>query len=185
MFEHVYDADGFAGALASQMRPGARLVFSLPNMRAMLREKHTNTLNFEHTVLLAEEHVAYWLAKHEFRLLEKGQYLDSHSLFFAAVREDGAPEKPLSPELYSEFKSLFTEYTRYYKSLVAQLNRQIESSDRPVYIFGAHVFSQSLFAYGLQSEGIVCVFGQRPQKAGTPALRRQFAGGITTNFAGR
>ena len=87
VFEHIYEPDRFMSHLAGFMPEGKSLVFSLPNMQAMMERKYTNCINFEHTVLLTEPYVEHLLAKHGFRLQKKSYFMDDHSIFYAAVRD--------------------------------------------------------------------------------------------------
>ena len=53
------------------MDEGKHLIFSVTNMNRMLELKYTNCLNFEHSILLVEPYIDYFLSKHGFKLLSK------------------------------------------------------------------------------------------------------------------
>jgi len=166
VFEHIYEPDQFMSYLAKFMEEGKHLVFSLPNMQIMLERKYTNCINFEHTIFLTEPYVEYLLAKHGFRLLAKEYFMDDHSIFYAAVRDNSVNPIKLPDDLYQKNKKLYMDYVRYHQELILKLNKIIQSSSAPVYLFGAHVFAQYLIAFGLDVSKIVCLLDNDKKKHG-------------------
>jgi len=166
VFEHIYEPDKFMQHLAKFMSSGMRLIFSLPNMQKMLEKKYTNCINFEHTVWLTEPYVEYLLAKHGFRLTEKEYFLEDHSIFFSAIRDFEVSPVELPLGLYDYNKKVYQDYIDYYNELIIQLNSQIQNAESPIYIFGAHVFSQYLIVNGLDAHNIVSILDNDPNKQG-------------------
>ncbi len=166
VFEHIYNPNDFMRDLSSFMPEGKKMIFSLPNMQAMLEKKYTNCLNFEHTVLLSEEYIDYLLAKHGFRLLEKEYFKNDHSIFYAVVRDTHVRVRELRNNLYEENKKLYLEYIDYHKKLVNNINNIINEVNQPIYLFGAHIFSQFLLEMGLNNESIICILDNDPKKIG-------------------
>ena len=166
VFEHIYEPDQFVGHLADFISEGDQLIFSLPNIRVMLERKYTNGLNFEHTVFLTEPYIEYLLAKHGFRLLEKNYFLADHSIFYATVRDASIEPMELPLGLYEKNKQLYLDYVQYHEALIVELNAVIEKSIRPVYLFGAHVFSQYLIEFGLETGKIAGLLDNDPNKHG-------------------
>ena len=166
VFEHIYEPDQFMRHLAGFMGEGKHLVFSLPNMQAMLERKYNNCINFEHTVFLTEPYVEFLLAKHGFRLLTKKYFMDDHSIFYAAVRDPSVKPLELPHGLYEKNKQLYMDYVHYHEELIQDMNRRISDSTQPVYLFGAHIFAQYLIAFGLDTSRIVSLLDNDPQKQG-------------------
>lgn len=166
VFEHIYDPDQFMNHLSRFLDPGKHLVFSLPNMQAMLERKYTNCINFEHTVFLTEPYLEFLLAKHGFRLLAKEYFMDDHSIFYAAVRDRSVMGIALPPGLYRKNKQLYGDYVRYHEELIRDLNGRMAVTAQPVYLFGAHVFAQYLIAFGLDTSRVVSLLDNDPQKQG-------------------
>ncbi len=166
VFEHIYEPDQFMVHLACFMQEGKNLVFSLPNMQVMLDRKYTNCINFEHTVFLTEPYVEFLLAKHGFRLTSKEYFMDDHSIFYAATRDNSVKPVELPCDLYQKNKNLYIDYVRYHQELILGLNRIIQNLSVPVYLFGAHVFAQYLIAFGLDVCKIVCLLDNDPKKQG-------------------
>jgi hypothetical protein len=170
VFEHFYQPDQFIRNLSRFMPLGTRMVFSLPNLQVMLERKYTNFINFEHTVLLSENYVDYLLAKHGFQVTAKEHFLDDHSVFYAAVRTfDGSSRPPhlLDANSYSTNRDLYLAYVDYHRDLVSRLNAKMRADDSgPIFLFGAHVFSQYLVAFGLDTSIIQCLIDNDRAKHG-------------------
>jgi len=166
VFEHIYKPEEFMLQLSEFMDAGKQLIFSLPNMQAMLERNYTNCINFEHTIFLTEPYVDYLLAKHGIKILAKEYFMEDHSIFYAAIREAGVKPMPLSQDLYEANKALFLSYVDFHKALIADLNQRMEQASQPIYLFGAHVFAQYLLEMGLNTEKIVCLLDNDPKKQG-------------------
>jgi len=166
VFEHIYNPDTFMKQLSSFMAPGKKLVFSLPNMQVMLERKYTNCINFEHTVFLTEPYVEFLLAKHGFKLIAKEYFMEDHSIFYSAVRDIEVMPSSLPDYLYERNKKLYIDYVSYHNFLINDLNEKMSSLVQPIYLFGAHVFAQYLIEMGLNTDKIVCLLDNDPQKHG-------------------
>lgn len=166
LFEHIYEPDQFMAQLGAFMTPGQQLVFSLPNMQAMLERHYTNAINFEHTVLLTEPYVEHLLAKHGFQLLDKEYFMEDHSIFYRALRADAVAPQPLPSGLYDQNRRLYLDFLDYHERLIAQLNARLRAASGPVYLFGAHIFAQSLIGFGLDTTRIVCLLDNAASKQG-------------------
>jgi len=165
VLEHIYYPDKFIKAIANNLDEGKNLFFSLPNMQIMLKRKYTNCINFEHTIFLAEPYVKHLLSKYGFRLIKKDFFLEDHSIFYAFVREVNSPVIELPYNLYEKHKKLYLDYISYHLELVATLNRKInKEKSKPIYLFGAHIFTQYLIEFGLNSDKIVCLLDNDTNK---------------------
>lgn len=166
VFEHIYNPDNFMSHLSAFMSPSQNLVFSLPNMQVMLERKYTNCINFEHTVFLTEPYVEFLLAKHGFKISAKKYFMDDHSIFYYAVRETGVQAAPLPPNLYQSNKKLYIDYVNHHNNLIANLNQAMSECMQDIYLFGAHVFAQYLIEMGLNTDKLVCILDNDPNKQG-------------------
>lgn len=72
-------------------------------MQKWLENKWTNTLNFEHTILLTENVVEHLLATHGFKIQEK-QYFAEHSIFYNTKYDKTAHHKKTLPNEYKKIK---------------------------------------------------------------------------------
>lgn len=154
VLEHIYNPDEFMEHKASFMQDGNLLIFTLPNMEAMLQRKYTNCINFEHTVYITEPYVEYYLNKHGFEILEKSYFKENHSIFYCAKKVSKEIPYKLPEGLYNINKKVFQEYINTHQKDVANINSIVQNTTVPVYLFGAHIFSQYLISFGLDTEKI-------------------------------
>jgi SAM-dependent methyltransferase len=171
VFEHIYNPDLFVQHLAGFLPAGKRLIFSVPNMRVMLQRQYTNCLNFEHTVYLDEDYIELLLNRHGFRVVEKAYFLDDHSIFFCALRDPAVREQPLPADLYTVNRGLYLDYVEAHRTQVQAINRRLAQAQDErqavrAFLFGAHVFSQYLLAFGLDLSRIESILDNDPNKQG-------------------
>lgn len=165
VFEHVYDPTEFMQNISNIMHNGNKLIFTLPNLQIMLENKYTNCINFEHTIFLSEPYIEYLLSKFGFRVIEK-TYFSNHSIFYSTVRDDTVAPFELDPNLYEQNKQIYLDYVKYYEDLIIELNNKSKYTTLPIYLFGAHVFSQYLLTLGLDSTKINSILDNDPKKHG-------------------
>jgi SAM-dependent methyltransferase len=166
VFEHIYNPDEFIQHLSNFMDEGKYLLFSIPNMQAMLERKYTNCINFEHTVYLTEPYINFLLTKHGFRVESKKYFMDDHSIFYAAVRDSNCLPAEIPSGLYELNKKTFLDFVVHHQRIIIDLNNKIESSEAPVYLFGAHIFAQHLIEMGLNTTKIKCLLDNDKKKQG-------------------
>jgi hypothetical protein len=166
--EHMYAPRQFIADVARLAQPGDHHCFSVPDLRTWLQRGYTNAMNFEHSFLLTEADVQALLAEQGFRVVAREPFGDQHSVFYATVKaEPGsiAPQ-PVGPGAYAANKALILDYRSKLLAEVQHLNAQIQRVEGPVFLFGAHVFSQTLLALGLDSSRIDCLLDNAAMKHG-------------------
>jgi len=157
VLEHVYNVDEFLSHQSSFMQESSLLLFSVPNMQVMIDNNYTNCVNFEHTMLLTEPYIEYLLAKHGYALVDKEYFMTDHSIFYCARKSLNVEKIELSTSLYDKNLKSFCSYIQFHLDEVQRLNKIIDKASSPVYLFGAHVFSQYLISFGLDTTKIVCL----------------------------
>jgi 2-polyprenyl-3-methyl-5-hydroxy-6-metoxy-1,4-benzoquinol methylase len=167
VLEHVYDPESFLMDVSSFLPVGGKFLFGYPNLEYLFSSKFTNAINFEHSMLMTDYYVDYFLEKTGFKLLEKVDFLN-HSHFYAVEKlpdsKDHKIEWPASR--YEHYKTMFQDYISYHQSMVEEVNRKVAETDSEVFLFGAHIFSQYLFSFGLNSDRIKSVLDNSPMKQG-------------------
>ena len=168
VFEHVYFPDKFNSDIASFLKEGQSLIFSLPNMEEMLKRNYTNCLNFEHSIFITEPYVEHFLSKNGFRMIEKQYFKEDSSIFYAYVKDVSTKLIRLPKNLYEHNKSLYADYLQYHQKLILELNEKISKTklQQPIYLFGAHIFSQTLIQFGLSTKRIVNLLDNDIKKQG-------------------
>lgn len=148
VLEHAYEPKEFIAKIASLLPVGGKLIFAYPNLEWWVRKKYTNALNFEHTMMLTDYHVDYLLKLNNFKIIKKIAYID-HSFFYVTEKVSCMPSAEMPLTQYFEYKKLFMEFINYHIKSVRELNKMIDAVGEPVYLFGAHIFSQYLLCFGL------------------------------------
>lgn len=166
VFEHTYSPFIFMEHIGKFLKNGQKHIFTFPTLLPMLEKKWTNCLNFEHTVFLTEDITEYILEKCGFKILEKKYYGNPHSVFYATEKIGQTAELPVTKNHYDEYQKLFMDYVNYHVDMIKDLNEKIEKTNKPVYLFGGHIFSQFLLAFGLKSDKIVSILDNSPMKQG-------------------
>jgi 2-polyprenyl-3-methyl-5-hydroxy-6-metoxy-1,4-benzoquinol methylase len=165
VFEHTYSPVEFLRTLRRLIKPGDRHIFSLPNMRALLAKYYTNCLNFEHTCFLTESTIEWALQQAGFKVLATEFFREDHSIFYATEATDQVLNLAL-PNQYNENKRLFEAFLAHNEEIVEKLNKELREIEGPVYLFGAHLFSQYLISWGLNLSKIIGVLDNSPMKIG-------------------
>jgi hypothetical protein len=167
VFEHIYDPKKFIKNIADYLQTGKLVIFSVPNMRVMLERKFTNCLNFEHTLYLSDEYIEYLLNINGFSIIEKTFYLDDHSIFYAAQKNAKVKIIALPDNLYERNKKLYLDYIKFHSSLLLSINEKIAThKNKNIFLFGAHVQSQYLIAFGLNIKSILYILDNDKNKYG-------------------
>jgi len=166
VMEHVYMPKVFMEDLSTFMKVGSYLIFSIPNMGAMMERKYANCINFEHTILLTEPYVEYLLSVYGYEIESKEYFKSDHSIFIKAVKSSTYNKMEIPIDLHNYNKYIFNQYVHYHEELVHIINSRLEGSQKDVYLFGAHVFSQYLINMGLNTSKIVSILDNDPLKQG-------------------
>jgi SAM-dependent methyltransferase len=165
VLEHVYDPISFLTEVNESLPIGGRFVFGYPNLEFLFSNYYTNAINLEHTMLMTEYFVDYFLERTGFKILSKIDY-DNHSHFYSVEKN----HIPLNDEnlkiesRYEHYKEMFNGYISYHKGMVQILNREILETTSDVFLFGAHIFSQYLFSFGLDTSNIKYILDNSPMK---------------------
>lgn len=162
--EHAYDPIDFISATSKCVREGGYHVLSIPNLEQYMENKFTNCLNFEHTYFLTKDLLISLMSHYGFELLDVAEF-EEHSLFLAFKKHSGVKSIPVTND-YEKNKALFNRYMKYHKTEVQRLNAILEASDCPVFLFGAHIFSQFLLTLGLRQKKIQSIIDNSNLKNG-------------------
>mmetsp|Transcript_8142 Transcript_8142/g.37054 ORF Transcript_8142/g.37054 Transcript_8142/m.37054 type:complete len:401 (-) Transcript_8142:648-1850(-) len=168
-FEHMYDYDEFFRGL-SRLKPSLQ-IFSVPHQQEWLRRGWQNSIMFEHPQLLTPNSIEYMMRCHGFTLLRKEIFADSHSIFYAFAYDEGTCKmaaQTIPPEEYGENKNLFNTWLTANKNYVARINDNISAhhNQDAIFVFGAHIFTQYLVAFGLKIENVAAILDNAPDKQG-------------------
>lgn len=175
VMEHVYEPLMFLRSCSNMLENGQVMIFSLPNMMEYMKRKYSNAIFFEHTYLITEPYIEWLLAEAGFRVGRKQYFGDGHSIFYAAVKDVRVTSYQLPIDLYDYNLKLFHEFMAYHEKMVNDLNEVIDVTDKKIYLFGAHIFTQFLLKFGLHADSIIGVLDNDPKKQG----KRLYGTGFT------
>ena len=165
VIEHQSNPEQFFTDISKFLAPRGLHIFSFPNLNEWLLRKYLNCLNFEHTIFLAEIYIDCILKRTGFELLKKIKFRSDHSIFYL-TRYTGEKKSISFPNLYAQNKQLYLEYVNHYRNFVSQLNSKLAKFPHKAYLFGAHIFSQYLLAFGLDQTKIHGILDNSPLKIG-------------------
>jgi len=152
VLEHLFDPSVLLQNINDILPINGIHIFSIPNLFQYLKNKYSNSLNFEHTYFLTEYYTDYLLNKHGFEILDKQKY-DDHSIFYA-TKKSNSGKKTILTNQFEEYKKMYLQMMDFYDSEVNKLNELIYNFEGKVYLFGAHIFSQFLLFRGLNNNKI-------------------------------
>lgn len=167
VLEHSYDPVGFLKKLNENMLDSSVMHMSIPNINQILKNFGSNGLNFEHTFFLSIENLEYMAAKTGFQIINVQNYLN-HSYFVTLKKKKIIKINPdymkeqnrLNSKNFDLLWDGLTEFVRQTKLNISK-NPKIAT-----YIFGAHIFTQSLHYLGLDECDIVGVLDNALGKKG-------------------
>lgn len=172
VLEHIYEPKNFFSILHHLMGQRSKMIFSVPNLFAMLERKYINAINFEHSIFITEALVEKLLALCGFVIVEKEFFREDHSIFFAVEKSDKKicdanamyVDDIACSQLHKENKKIFFDFINFYKKEILRINDSIRG--KKVYLFGAHIFSQFLLASGLEEKSIIKILDNDSEKQG-------------------
>lgn len=165
VLEHVYDPRDFLSQIFNFLPLGGKFIFGYPNLEFLFSNKFTNAINFEHSFLMTEYFVDYLLAESGFKILSKNNY-ENHSHFYCVEKVDYLKNSIILENKYNYYKKMFNDFITHHLELVKELNDKINETDSPVFLFGAHIFSQYLLSFGLNGNKINNILDNSPIKQG-------------------
>jgi SAM-dependent methyltransferase len=163
LLEHIYSPSDFLKTIYNFLDKDGIVIFAYPNLEKWLKKKYTNAINFEHTMFLTDYYLDYLIKINGFKILDKRKYKD-HSHFYTLKKDSLGCKIKLPKSKYGKYKKIFMDFVNYHKKMVNQLNKKIERTKDPVYLFGAHIFSQYLIGFGLKTDKIVNILDNSPLK---------------------
>jgi hypothetical protein len=164
LLEHLYEPRAFLRGLREQSRSDARMLLSVPNLPALLDQSGANALNFEHTYFF-DIALLSWMLRDAGFTVQEPQRFEHHSLFMAA-RPDAEPGAAGPPPDARDGARAFARFVTEARADAEALAARAAAFEGPVYLFGAHVFSQFLIGCGFPAQSATAVLDNDPHKQG-------------------
>jgi hypothetical protein len=144
VIEHLFDPQNILKKV-SKIDNLKKIIFSVPDLEYYVKQKYSNSLNFEHTYFINKKLIKYFLNNIGFKII-KTQNFKNHSTFYYAIKNKKI-KLPLPN--FKNSKINYLMMIKHYKNKVKKINKILDKHDGEVFIFGAHVFSQFLINFGL------------------------------------
>jgi hypothetical protein len=164
LLEHLYRPRAFLAGLRAEAGTDAIMMASVPDLVSLLNQSGANALNFEHTYFFDRALLVWMLRDAGFGVEEPSRF-ERHSLFVAAG-PDAEPGTAGPPPAAGAGARAFTRFVAAARADAAVLARRAAAHDGPVYLFGAHVFSQFLLGCGFPAAHATAVLDNDPAKRG-------------------
>lgn len=157
LFEHVYDPVKFLLKVRSLLNVGDSQFIALPNMQHWLAEGYNSTLTFEHTYYVDESVLEAVLATAGFVIVDK--IVEPHSIFIKCVKVENVSTPVIR---FDYVKDAFLNYVAKMEEDVLDINSNIKNKN--IYLFGAHIFSQTLLNLGIDEKQVLNILDNDPNK---------------------
>ena len=161
VIEHLYNPIQEIGEMAELLGNESYMFISAPVIDAMMEDGFTNAMNFEHTYGLTKQFLKYILNKSKLRIVKERDF-SKHCVFVAAVKDDKIEDTNNIIHDSSYLYNFFSHYEREIDKIITLLPKSREKT----FIFGAHIFTQFLFKFGLKEESFSYILDNDPDKIG-------------------
>ena len=168
VLEHVYEPIKFIESIADEMLVGSNLFMSIPNIQRLIEVDGSNALNFEHTYYLHPSQLDLILNSANLELIQKKAF-EKHSYFYWLRKKRSYSQKIEIDLNKVNISSLAKKWLHYWDNLelfTLKVNSKLQLNDVPTYLFGAHIFSQTLAVLGIQKNRIIGVLDNSANKQG-------------------
>jgi hypothetical protein len=164
VFEHIYQPYEFLRNIWDSLEDDGIMLCSIPNIGEMLARGYTNAINFEHTIFYDYDLIVQIFKNEGFDLIESTLFKPDHSIFYAFRKSSTRAREQL--KVSASYKDTFKKYTSKLSSDHMFLKKQIASISGDIFLFGAHVFSQTLLALGLDEKRFTGILDNEVKKQG-------------------
>jgi hypothetical protein len=164
LVEHLYEPRAFLRGIREQARPGAPMLLSVPDLASLLAQSGANALNFEHTYFFGIE-LLVWMLRDAGYTVAAPERFEHHS-FFVEARPDAEPGAAGPPPDARDGARAFARFVQTARADARELIARSQAFDGPIYLFGAHVFSQFLVGCGFPTDRATAVLDNDPAKQG-------------------
>lgn len=158
VLEHLYNPMEYISTFYSLLKYGQKMIMSVPLLDNMVRANFTNSLNFEHTYMLSESLLSFILNNAGFKIIDK-KLFNPFNMFIVCEKVFNSIKNKLINN-YERNLNLFFNFIKFHKEFIEEVNKV----DNNLYVFGGHIFTQYLFAFGLDPKKCICVLDNDPNK---------------------
>ena len=168
VLEHVYDPVEFIRAIVKNMSTGSNLFISFPNIERLIEVDGSNALNFEHTYYLHPLQLDSILKSFNLELIQIKKF-EQHSFFYWLKKSESILDCKVGEIDIPSIAKISDKWYQYWKNLevfTLYVNNVLQANSIPTFLFGAHIFSQTLTVLGLKQDRIIGVLDNSLSKQG-------------------
>ena len=165
LLEHLSDPLNFIKSISNSLSKSKKniQIFAVPNLKIHFEKKYSNTICWEHKYYLNENYIENILQINNQEIVKKQYYLD-HSIIYVTKSKNYYGKELSITNFYDTNIKLLESYFNYYLNYVKKLNEIILTDQNPIYIFGAHIWSQNLICFGLNTKKIINILDNDKEK---------------------
>ena len=152
-------------AMADMLSVGGLMCFSTPVIDKFLERGWTNGLNFEHTYLTTIENIEHVVHAAGFEI-EEIEWFSDNNVFMACRKEREKATPRVVPQEYERNRELFLAYMNGLVTDARVIGDRLGEIPGPRFIFGAHIFTQTLVYSGLNGAKFLCILDSDVEKQG-------------------
>ena len=158
--EHFYDPVKVLSKIKDLLTCDGVVVVSVPNIEQQLKDGFLNAMNFEHTYYISHDYMSLMVSMAGLQIVSRHDF-SKHNSFYVLKKTTASPNFPVNK---STARTVYETFVKNLLKDVANINFQI--SNKKVYCFGAHIFTQMLIAFGLNTDAVVGVLDNDVNKNG-------------------
>lgn len=146
-FEHLFNPNSFLKSINKKLKEDGYHIFSMPNMRPMIKNGMANVVSFEHPFYYDQKLTENYLENNSFEIKKKLLFGKRHSVLYRT--KINKIKKNFSYNMFLENKKLFKNLFNKWERDVKKIN-DLLIKKKFVYLFGAHIFSQLIIYLNLK-----------------------------------
>ena len=158
--EHFYNPVEVLLKIRKILTPDGVIVVSVPNIEQQLRDRFLNAINFEHTYYINDEYIKLMSGLVGMEIVAKKEFSKYNSFYY--LKKSNVVEN--LPNDVSLARIIYKKFVEKIKNDVESINDIILG--KSVYCFGAHIFTQMLIAFGLNTNCIKSLLDNDTNKIG-------------------
>jgi hypothetical protein len=148
--EHLYDVADAVELMATKLVPGGTVLVAWPDLESWIVAGSPGAINWEHTFYCPLDVLRALFARHGFAHEAEARFGDKHSVFLA-FRNTGSRHLGAFPAGdAAETQDRLGRYFGSFQRKVKKINDAVARRDCPAYVSPASIYTQYLFAFGLE-----------------------------------